>query len=150
MNHREKLAQDYVDALSDPQCFCEGRLSSLKMVTSNEPITNKPNCACRHDCRMFDRRPQFGKPIKMWRSSAWGDICEGRKAWEAEQKLEQEKETIDSMEWIVAIGERSWQVKHQTAQMALMLCLVTLRREGMSDVEVGRILNQKLYQIREG
>lgn len=151
MNNREKEAQAYIDALSDPQCFCEGRLFHLRIMTGSEPMTNAPNCEARDKCRMFNRSPVFGKQVKVWRAISCGSTacCSGRKAWEEEQKFEQWKDEIDSMEWIVTIGDRSWQVKQTTAQMAVMLCMVQLRREGMQDNEVRRILDGKLYQVRE-
>lgn len=150
MKHREEAAQKYLDALDDPQCFCDGRLSSLKVIASDEPITLEPNCACRNECRMFNRRPSPGKPIKIWRATSWrGDVCEGRQAWQEEKDFQQWQEEVDAMEWIVTIGDRSWSVKKTTASMALMFCMVELRREGMGDDEVNRIFNQKLYQIRE-
>jgi len=147
MNHQEKLAQDYIDAIADPQCRCEGRLFSFKMVTG--PVTLAPDCAARHNCRMFDRSVSMRKPMRLWRATAYSDVCEGRRAWEAEQQAEQRREELDAMEWIITIGDREWQASKTTAQMALMLCLVQLRREGMPDEEVRNILDNKLYQIRE-
>lgn len=148
MRHREKLAQAYIDALDDPQCCCDGRLRSFKMITG--PVTIEPDCAARHNCRMFNRIPSMRKPMRLWRTTSWSDVCEGRKAWEIEQQAEQRQEELDAMEWVVTIGDRQWKAEKTTAQMALMLCLVQLRREGMPDEEVRNILNKKLYQIREG
>lgn len=149
LNPREQSAQDYVDALSDPQCFCKGHLFSFRIMPANEPITNEPNCAVRHNCRLFNRTPKFGKPFKIWAPHAWGDVCLGRWAWDSEQEFERHQEELDSMKWIVTIGDRQWEVSKQTAQMAVMLCLVQLRREGMPDEEVRHILSNNLYQVSE-
>lgn len=147
MSIQEDLAQAYIDALADPQCRCEGRLFSFSIERG--PITIEPNCAARHNCRMFNRFPSVRKPMRLWRATAWGDVCEGRRAWEIEQQQQQRQEELDSMAWIITIGDREWKAEKTTAQMALFLCLARLRREGMTEDETRNIIENKLYQIRE-
>lgn len=151
MNPVEEIAQKYIDALDDPQCFCDGRLVQLKFSPiENGTIEHSPNCPHRDKCKLFQRRPTPRKTIRMWHPLAGKEACLGYESWERIKKFQEWNEQVESMAWQVTMLGRTFEIRKTTIELGLMLILVQLRREGaVSKEDVHRIITEKEYSVRE-
>jgi len=151
MNPVEEIAQKYIDALDDPQCFCDGRLVRFEYFTlETQTYDRSPNCPFRDTCRLFDRQVNRSKTIKMWHPMAGREACLGYESWERFKEFSEWREQIENMSWRITILGRTFDLHRTTSEMAVMMILVKLKREGVvSNEDIYRIVEEKDYSVRE-
>jgi hypothetical protein len=142
MDFYAETIQHYLDAIADPECFCDGRLISFSPRRESEVITNAPNCEMRDQCPLF-RNPGYGVR-KMWRPVGIPkDGCDGFRFWESE-KQEQE---ANAREWIVSMSGYEKVCNGRDPQAAAVQMWFHLIERGLSVDKM--ILFNREYSVRE-
>jgi hypothetical protein len=137
---RDDQIQQFIDAIADPQVFCDGRLVDLYWSESSGSM--EPNCQQRHQCRLFRSMPS--RNARQWHGQ--GTAEHGCLAYQlAEQDKTRQSE--DSREWIVTMAGQTKMVTGRDPQAAAIRMFLILRDEGFSLDKM--LLVDRRYVVRE-